>query len=57
MWWIVILIVGTLLFALFIDIRRKRINNNPPIPTNPHAKPGDSSNYMMGDNKEHGGFQ
>ncbi|HDB5314933.1 MULTISPECIES: hypothetical protein [Bacillus] len=51
MWWFVILIVGVLLFALFIDWRRKKNNNNPYIPTNPNSKPGDSSNYMMGDNR------
>lgn len=44
-------------FALFIDWRRKKNNNNPHIPTNPNTKPGDSSNYMMGDNKDTGGFQ
>ncbi|WP_192894720.1 hypothetical protein [Neobacillus notoginsengisoli] len=38
-------------FSLFIDWRRKKNNNNPLIPTDPNAKPGDSSNYMMGDNK------
>jgi hypothetical protein len=41
--------------ALFIDIKRKRNNNNPLTPTNPNAKPGDSSNYIMGDNKHIGG--
>lgn len=57
MWWLVILIVTILLFALGIDLRRKKNNNNPHIPTNPNAKPGDSSNYMMGDNKYTGGGQ
>jgi hypothetical protein len=44
-------------FAFFIDRRRKKNNNKPHIPTNPNSKPGDSSNYMMGDNKDTGGFQ
>ena len=57
MWWFVILIVGVLLFALFIDWRRRRNNNNPHIPTDPNAKPGDSSNYMMGDNRHTGSGQ
>lgn len=52
-----ILILLILVFAFFIDWRRKRNNNNPHIPTNPNAKPSDSSNYMMGDNKDTGGFQ
>ncbi|WP_421378296.1 hypothetical protein ACOJQI_12635 [Bacillus salacetis] len=51
MWWFVIMIGGILLFALLIDFRRKKNNNNPHIPTDPNAKPGDSSNYMMGDNR------
>lgn len=51
MWWLVILIIGILLFALLIDLRRKKNNNNPQKITNPNAKPGDSSNYTMGDNK------
>jgi hypothetical protein len=42
-------------FALIIDLRRKKNNNNPHFPTNPNAKPGDSSNYMMGDNRYTGG--
>jgi len=42
-------------FALFIDWRRKKNNNNPLTPTNPNAKPGDSSNYVMGDYKDTGG--
>ncbi|WP_139125149.1 protein BatD [Bacillus solimangrovi] len=58
MWWLLaILVVGVLLFALFIDWRRKKKKNNPHITTNPNTKPGESSNYMMGDNKDTGGFQ
>ncbi len=51
------LVVLTLGLAFFIDWRRKKNNNNPQIPTNPNAKPGDSSNYMMGDNKYSSGGQ
>ncbi|MEW5570268.1 hypothetical protein [Rossellomorea marisflavi] len=57
MWWFVILIVGILLFALFIDRRRKKRNNHPHRPTDQNAKPGDSSNYMMGDNRHTGSGQ
>mgnify|MGYP005832143961 CR=1 FL=1 len=51
MWWVAAVIGGILLFALFIDLRRRKNNNNPHIPTNPNAKQGESSNYMMGDNR------
>ncbi|EDL66396.1 hypothetical protein [Bacillus sp. SG-1] len=51
MWWAAAVIGGILLFALFIDLRRRKNNNNPHIPTNPNAKQGESSNYMMGDNR------
>ncbi|MGG0717205.1 hypothetical protein ABE096_06345 [Robertmurraya massiliosenegalensis] len=56
MWWFVIVIVGVLLYAFLIDWRRKKNNNNPLRPTNPHAKKGEDSNYMKGDNKDTGGF-
>jgi len=56
-WFFIILILGILGFALIIDLKRKKNNNNPQIPTHPNAKPGDSSNYTMGDNKDTGGFQ
>jgi hypothetical protein len=51
-WWF---ILGILAVALLIDFKRKKNNNNPHIPTNPNAKLGESSNYMMGDNKYIGG--
>lgn len=51
MWWIAAVIGGILLFALFIDLRRRKNNNNPHIPTNPNAIQGESSNYIMGDNR------
>jgi hypothetical protein len=55
-WFLFFTILIVLGFAFFIDRRRKKINNNPQKITHPHAKPGDDSNYMMGDNKDHGGF-
>jgi hypothetical protein len=51
------LIIFILALALFIDWRRKRNNNNPHITIDPSTKPGESSNYIMGDNKDIGGFQ
>ncbi|WP_186306576.1 hypothetical protein [Siminovitchia fortis] len=54
---LLIFILMIIIWALFIDWRRKKHNNNPHIPTNPNAKPGDSSNHIMGDNKDTGGFQ
>lgn len=56
LWLLMIFVLLILAFALFIDLRRKRNNNNPETPINPNAKPGDSSNYMMGDNKYTGGL-
>jgi hypothetical protein len=49
--WFIVSILGIFVSALMIDLRNKRINNNPHIPTNPNAKQGESSNYVMGDNK------
>jgi hypothetical protein len=49
--WLLVFILGILGFAVMIDWRRKKNNNNPYKLTNPNAKPGVSSNYMMGDNK------
>jgi len=56
-WFFIIFILGILGFALIIDLMRKKNNNIPNTPTNPNAKPGDSSNYMMGDNRYTGGGQ
>jgi hypothetical protein len=53
--WFLVLIFGILAFSALIDWRRKKNNNNPHIPTDPNAKPGDSSNYTMGDNRDTGG--
>ncbi len=49
--WFIVFILGVVTFALLIDLRNKKINNNPHKPTDPNVKPGDSSNYMIGDNK------
>ncbi|MHC0039126.1 hypothetical protein [Pseudoneobacillus sp. C159] len=49
----ILLILG---LALFIDWNRKRTNNNPHMTIHPGTKPGESSNYMMGDSpKDTGG--
>ena len=57
LWILFIFVLLILASAIFIDLKRKKNNNNPKIPTHPNNKPGDSSNYMMGDNKDTGGFQ
>lgn len=57
LWFFIIFILMIVAFAFLIDKRRKKNNNNPHIPTNPNAKPGESSNFMMGDHKDTGGFQ
>lgn len=51
MTWFYVGIGGLLLFALFIDWRRKRNNNNSQHPTHADAKPGESQNYQIGDNR------
>lgn len=56
-WFFIISILGILIFALTIDLRNKKRNNNSHISTNPNAKPGDSSNYTMGDNRYSSGGQ
>ncbi|MEH7086529.1 hypothetical protein V7139_27945 [Neobacillus drentensis] len=52
LWILFVFVLMILAFALIIDLKLKKNNNNPQIPTHPNAKPGDSSNYMMGDNKD-----
>jgi hypothetical protein len=54
-WFFLVIVLTIVGLALFIDIKRKRNYNHPLVPTNPNAKPGDSSNYIMGDNKHIGG--
>jgi len=56
-WFFIAFILGILGLSLIIDFMRKKNNNNPHIPTNPNAKPGDSSNYLMGDNRYTNGGQ
>ena len=56
MLWFVVLIAGTLVFALAIDIRRKRRENDRHIPgIDPGAKPGEDRNYTMGGGRDSGG--
>lgn len=45
-----------LALSIFIDIKRKKNNHYPHIPTNPNVKSGEDSNDMMGDHKDTGGF-
>ncbi|MED1712011.1 hypothetical protein P4V29_33885 [Bacillus thuringiensis] len=47
------LITVMLLFAWFLDRKRKKDMHRKTI--NPNAKPGESNNYMMGDNRYFGG--
>lgn len=51
------LIIATLVFAYYIDRRRKKINNTMQKGISPSEKPGESSNYTMGDNHYTGGGQ
>ncbi|MEK4521377.1 hypothetical protein NSQ95_12640 [Psychrobacillus sp. FSL W7-1457] len=51
-WLIVLLILFIIIaFALLVDWRNKKINNNNQNPINPNAKPGESSNHTLGDNR------
>ncbi|MBD7943230.1 MULTISPECIES: hypothetical protein [Psychrobacillus] len=51
-WLIVFIILFIIItFAVLVDRRNKKINNNNQNPINSNAKPGERSNYMMGDNK------
>jgi hypothetical protein len=45
----IVLVLVILGIALFIDWKNKKTNNNPHITIHPGSKPGESSNYMMGD--------
>ena len=56
--WLIILFILFIIiaFALLVDRRNNKINNNNQNPINSNAKPGESSNiYMMGDNRHKGG--
>lgn len=51
-WLIVLPILFIIIaFALLVDRRNKKINNNNQSPINPNVKPGESSNHTMGDNR------
>lgn len=55
MLWLIFLIGAVLLFAFLIDWKRQRINNHGEAPINSHAKPGEDSNYSMGNHHYHDG--
>jgi len=44
-------IVVLVVVAFLIDRRNRKIKNDSLQSINSHAKPGESTNYMMGDNK------
>lgn len=48
---ILIFVLILLTLAGLIDWRRKKKKNDFQITINSNAKPGDSTNYQMGDNK------
>jgi hypothetical protein len=55
-WFFMVLILFILGLALLIDWKSKKTNNNPHMTIHPGAKPGESSNYIMGDShKDSGG--
>ncbi|KAF0820672.1 MULTISPECIES: hypothetical protein [unclassified Cytobacillus] len=51
------LILATLVFAYCIDRKRKKINNTMQKGISPSERPGESSNYTMGDKHYTGGGQ
>jgi uncharacterized BrkB/YihY/UPF0761 family membrane protein len=56
MWFFIVFVLVILGIALFIDLKNRKNNNNPHITIHPSVKPGESSNYMMGDSpKDTGG--
>ncbi|MFC4408867.1 hypothetical protein ACFOZY_00315 [Chungangia koreensis] len=50
-WFMGVVIVGLVAFAFVVDRRNRKLKNDSLPSTDAHAKPGDSNNYMMGDNK------
>ncbi|WP_421378102.1 hypothetical protein ACOJQI_12135 [Bacillus salacetis] len=53
MWWLPIMIVLVLLFAWFIDFRRKKRGNDKHIQGNSSsANPGESNNYHYGERRD-----
>ncbi|MDP5275911.1 hypothetical protein [Chengkuizengella axinellae] len=53
--WVIGSIIALLLFALLIDLKRKKNNNLYQRGINPHSKEGESSNYVMGQDQDHSG--
>ncbi|WP_433750389.1 hypothetical protein [Falsibacillus pallidus] len=53
--WFISFLSSILVFAFLVDRKRKKNRNNPDKLTQPHAKPGDDQNFMMGDNKHDSG--
>lgn len=53
--WFFVMIAAILLFALFIDWRRKINRNNQQTPINPHARKGEDATHTMGGNRYGGG--
>ena len=55
--WLIVLIILFIIiaFALLVDRRNKKINNNNQNPINANANPGESSIYMMRDNRNTNG--
>lgn len=51
MWLLLIPIFVLVVFALLINWRNKKMNNTHQKSMNPNAKPGESSNHTMGDNR------
>ena len=51
MWIFLIPILVLVVFAILVNWRNKKINNTHQKPINSSAKPGESSNHMMGDNR------
>jgi surface polysaccharide O-acyltransferase-like enzyme len=52
-WWFVIMILGIVAFALLIDWKRKKNNNNKHTSgINSSTKSGESSNYQSGEGRD-----
>ena len=51
LWVMGALILGLVIFAFLIDRRNRKMRNLSIQSINPHEKPGESTNYTMGDNK------
>ena len=49
-WIFVVPITVIVAFGVLIEWRKKRRNDYPHKASSPHTRPGESSNYKMGDN-------